>query len=152
MQNILRLITKYGEKIFYLAIADVISIWINTFNSLISWNNKCQITTSVTCLSASRVEIVRTCLRYLSYIMNFEQRANIKFCFNLQKSANEAHEMLKSVYGDNGVTLKTVYMWYERFEINSKWVDWRRATVRTSFDLKNKRKRANKTSHCDICC
>jgi len=40
--------------------------------------------------------------------MDFEQRVNIKFCFKLQKSAKEAHEILKSVYGDNVVTLKTI--------------------------------------------
>lgn len=52
----------------------------------------------------------------LSRIMDFEQRVNIKFCFKLKKPAKGAHEMLKSVYGDNVVTLKTVYKWYERFK------------------------------------
>lgn len=32
---------------------------------------------------------------YAWTIMNFEQGSNIKFCFKLQKSAEEAHEMLK---------------------------------------------------------
>ena len=44
-----------------------------------------------------------------------ELRINIKFCFKLQKSAKETHEMLKSVYGDAAVTMKTVYKWFERF-------------------------------------
>ena len=39
----------------------------------------------------------------------------MKFCFNLQKRAKETHEMLKLVYGDAAVTMKTVYKWFERF-------------------------------------
>jgi transposase len=39
----------------------------------------------------------------------------MKFCFKLQKSAKETHEMLKLVYGDAAVTMKTVYKWLERF-------------------------------------
>jgi hypothetical protein len=37
----------------------------------------------------------------------------MKFCFKLQKSAKETHEMLKLVYG--AVTMKTVYKWLEQF-------------------------------------
>ena len=40
---------------------------------------------------------------------------NMKFCFKLQKSAKETHEMLKLVYGDAAVTMKMVYKWFERF-------------------------------------
>jgi len=47
--------------------------------------------------------------------MDHEQRINMKFCFKLQKSAKETHEMLKLVYGDAAVTTKTVYRWFERF-------------------------------------
>jgi len=39
----------------------------------------------------------------------------MKFCFKLQKSAKETHKMLKLVYGDDAVTMKTVYKWFERF-------------------------------------
>ena len=39
----------------------------------------------------------------------------MKFCFILQKSAKETHEMLKLVYGDAPVTMKTVYKWFEWF-------------------------------------
>ena len=45
--------------------------------------------------------------------MDHEQRINMKFCFKLQKSAKETHEMLKLVYGDTVVTMKTVYKWFE---------------------------------------
>ena len=47
--------------------------------------------------------------------MDHEQRINMKFCFKLQKSAKETHEMLKLVYGNAAVTMKTVYKWLERF-------------------------------------
>lgn len=36
--------------------------------------------------------------------------------FMLKKSAKKAHEMLKSVYGTNIVTLKTVYKWNVQFK------------------------------------
>jgi len=47
--------------------------------------------------------------------MDHKQRINIKFCFKLRRSAKETHEMLKLVYGDAAVTMKTVYKWFERF-------------------------------------
>ena len=47
--------------------------------------------------------------------MDHKQRINIKFCFQLQKSAKETHKMLKLVYGDDAVTMKIVYKWFEWF-------------------------------------
>ena len=47
--------------------------------------------------------------------MHHEQRINMKSCFKMQKSAKETHEMLKLVYGNAAVTMKTVYKWLERF-------------------------------------
>ena len=47
--------------------------------------------------------------------MDHEQHINTKFCFKLQKSAKETREMLKLVYADAAVTMKTVYKWFERF-------------------------------------
>jgi len=35
--------------------------------------------------------------------------------FRTAKSAKETHEMLKLVYGDAAVIMKTVYKWFERF-------------------------------------
>ena len=46
--------------------------------------------------------------------MDLEQHFNIKL--QLPKKYQETHEMLKSVYGDNVMILKTVYKWYKRFE------------------------------------
>jgi hypothetical protein len=39
----------------------------------------------------------------------------MKFCFKLQKNAKETQEMLKLVYDDAAVTMKTVYRRFERF-------------------------------------
>jgi len=47
--------------------------------------------------------------------MDHKQHINMKFCFNLQKSAKETHKMLKLVYGDAELTMKMVYNWFERF-------------------------------------
>ena len=51
----------------------------------------------------------------LTKMSNFEQRANIKFCFKLNKSATETHKLLQEVYGDTAVTNKTICKWFERF-------------------------------------
>lgn len=40
----------------------------------------------------------------LSKISKLEQRANIKFCCKLNKSATETHQMLQQAYGDTAVT------------------------------------------------
>ena len=47
--------------------------------------------------------------------MDHEQRINTIFCFKLRKSAEETREILKLVYGEGAVTMKTVYKWFERF-------------------------------------
>jgi len=47
--------------------------------------------------------------------MDHKQRINMKFCFKLQKSAKETHKLLKLVYGDAAVTMKTVYKRFKRF-------------------------------------
>ena len=47
--------------------------------------------------------------------MDHEKHINTTFCFKLQKSAKETNEMLKLVYGDAALTMKTVYKWFERF-------------------------------------
>jgi len=47
--------------------------------------------------------------------MRHKQSINMKFCCKLQKSAKESHELLKLIYGDTAVTMKTVYKWFKRF-------------------------------------
>jgi len=41
--------------------------------------------------------------------MDHKQRIDKKFCIKLQEGAKETHEMLKLVYGNSAVTMKTVY-------------------------------------------
>jgi len=47
--------------------------------------------------------------------MNFEQRGNIKFCFQLDKSFTETFILMYKVYGDDGLSRTIVYEWYKRF-------------------------------------
>ena len=47
--------------------------------------------------------------------MDHEQSINKKLCFKMQKRAKETHEMLKLVYCEAEVTIKTVYKLFERF-------------------------------------
>jgi len=73
--------------------------------------------------------------------MDLEQRINIKFCFKLQKSAKEIHKMLKFVYGDAAVTMKTVYKWFERFRDGCESVEdeersGRPSTTKTQENVK----------------
>ncbi|GBL85445.1 Putative uncharacterized protein FLJ37770 [Araneus ventricosus] len=44
-----------------------------------------------------------------------EQCGNIKFCYNLGKTAKETHEMLVKVYGVDAVSKKCVFEWFKRF-------------------------------------
>jgi len=55
--------------------------------------------------------------------MDHKQRINMKFCFKLQKRAKETHKMLKLVYGDAAVTIKTIYKWFERFRNGCELVE-----------------------------
>ena len=45
-----------------------------------------------------------------------EQRAALKFCFLLGKSAAETIVMLKTAYGDAALSKTRVYEWFSRFE------------------------------------
>ena len=44
-----------------------------------------------------------------------EQRANIKFCYKLGKTATKTREMLEQVYGREAVSGKCVYEWFKCF-------------------------------------
>jgi len=45
-----------------------------------------------------------------------EQRANIKFCFKLGKTAAEAVELMRQVYRDNCLSRAQIFRWYARFK------------------------------------
>ena len=44
-----------------------------------------------------------------------EQRADIKVCYKLGKTATETREILVQVYGREAVSIKCVYEWFKRF-------------------------------------
>jgi len=76
--------------------------------------------------------------------MDHEQRINMKFCFKLQKSAKETYEMLKLVYRDAAVTMKTVYKWFERFcngceSVEDEESSGRPSTSKTQDNVESKR-------------
>lgn len=48
--------------------------------------------------------------------MNFEQKANVKFCFKLGKTFTEMFELMKKVYGDDCLSRTRVYEWFKRFQ------------------------------------
>ena len=41
---------------------------------------------------------------------------NIKFCFKLGKTAAETVELMRQVYGDNGLYRAQIFRWYARFK------------------------------------
>ena len=45
-----------------------------------------------------------------------EQRANIKFCFKLGKTAAETVELVRQVYGDNCLSCAQIFRWYAQFK------------------------------------
>lgn len=44
-----------------------------------------------------------------------EHDVNIKFCYKLEKTAKETHEMLVQVYETEAVSRKCAYEWSKRF-------------------------------------
>ncbi|GBO19568.1 hypothetical protein AVEN_7107-1 [Araneus ventricosus] len=42
-------------------------------------------------------------------------KINLKFLHKLGKSAGKSHAMLKQLYGDDTMTLKTLYTWFKKF-------------------------------------
>jgi len=68
--------------------------------------------------------------------MDHEQRINMQFCFKLHKNVKETHEMLKLVYGDAAVTMKTVCKWFEQFRNGCESAE-DRGEIGTSYNIKN---------------
>ena len=56
------------------------------------------------------------CVYSIGRKMNFGQRANIKFCLKLGKTFTERFELIKQVYGDNGLFRARVHEWFKRFK------------------------------------
>ena len=52
-----------------------------------------------------------------------EQRANIKFCFKLGKTAAETVESMRQVYGDNCLSRAQIFRWYARFKSAAEMIE-----------------------------
>ena len=52
-----------------------------------------------------------------------EQRANIKFCFKLGKTAAETVELVRQVYGDNCLSRAQILRWYAQFKSGVETVE-----------------------------
>src|SRR5206468_4212004 len=72
-----------------------------------------------TVLLHSFQESVPSCVRRKA----MDQRINIKFCFKLDKTATETHEMLVQVYGLDAASRKCVYDWFARFRAGKESVE-----------------------------
>ena len=53
-------------------------------------------------------------------IFDMEQRAVIKFCFKLRKTAKEVYEDPKDVYGDDSLSRAQVFRRFARFQEGSE--------------------------------
>jgi hypothetical protein len=45
-----------------------------------------------------------------------EQRILIKFCFKLNKTAAETHQMLNEAFGEQTLNQATTFEWFKRFK------------------------------------
>ena len=45
-----------------------------------------------------------------------EQRTCIKFCFKLNKTAAETHQMLKEAFGEQALSQARTFEWFKRFK------------------------------------
>ena len=52
-----------------------------------------------------------------------EQRANIKFCFKLGKTAAETVELIRKVYRDNCLSHAQIFRWYARFKSGVEMIE-----------------------------
>ena len=66
-----------------------------------------------------------------------EQRANIKFCFKLGKTAAETVELIRQVYGDNCLSRAQIFRWYARFKSGVETIEYE-ARPGLPFSVHNK--------------
>jgi hypothetical protein len=52
-----------------------------------------------------------------------EQRACIKFCFKLGKTATECYEMLKTAFGEQAMGRSQTFQWFSRFKAGRTSID-----------------------------
>jgi len=66
-----------------------------------------------------------------------EQRANIKFCFKLGKTAAETVELMRQMYGDNGLSHAQIFRWYAQFKSGVETIE-NEARLWCPFSIRNK--------------
>ena len=54
---------------------------------------------------------------------NMEQRYAIKFCVKLNKTKQEAYEILKEAYGDEEMSQQSLHRWFNRFSEGNEQVE-----------------------------
>ena len=52
-----------------------------------------------------------------------EQRACIKFCLKLRKTATECYEMLKTAFGEQAMGRSQTFQWFSRFKAGRTSID-----------------------------
>ena len=52
-----------------------------------------------------------------------EQRACIKFCFKLGKTATEYYEMLKTAFGEQAMGRSQTFQWFSQFKAGGTLTD-----------------------------
>ena len=52
-----------------------------------------------------------------------EQRACIKLCFKLEKTATECYEMLKTAFGVDAMGRSQTFQWFSRFKVGRTLID-----------------------------
>ena len=52
-----------------------------------------------------------------------EQRANIKFCFKLRKTAAKTVELMRQMYGDNCLSCAQIFRWYAQFKSGVEMIE-----------------------------
>ena len=61
-----------------------------------------------------------------------EQRICIKFCFKLNKTTAETHQMLKEAFDEQALSQATTFEWFKRFKDGRESVEDRKHSGRTS--------------------
>ena len=54
---------------------------------------------------------------------DFRERACIKFCFKLEKTATECYEMLKTAFGEQAMGRSQTFQWFSRFKAGRSSID-----------------------------
>jgi hypothetical protein len=62
-----------------------------------------------------------------------EQRICIQFCFKLNKTADETHQMLKEAFGEEALSQARTFEWFKHFKNSRECVNDRKHSGRLSI-------------------